>query len=71
MLDHNIIPALIYLRFDLVAHNQKKLVFGLTSNVSEHLRRNFLALNIFTGTYGLDDIGPLSVIFLVLDTMAV
>ena len=70
ILDHNIIPDLIVLRFDLAAHNRWKAVLGLTSNVSGNLWRDFLTLCCFTGTYGPDEIGLLSVNPSVVDTMA-
>ena len=61
---------MIALRFDLSAHNQRKAVFGLTSNGSINLQINYLALGCFTGTYDPDDIGPLLVNTPGVDTMA-
>ena len=52
---------MIFLRFGLAAHNLWKEVFGLMSNVSEHLWSDLLALLCFTGTDGPDEIGLLSV----------
>ena len=61
ILDHNILPALIAFHFDLVAHNWRESVFGLTSNVSENLQSNLIELGFFTGTYSPGYIVMLSV----------
>ena len=51
ILDHNILPSLTALHFDLAEHNRRKVVFGLMSNVSVNLRSDLLKLVYFTGTY--------------------
>ena len=43
---------MIALRFDLVAHNLQKEVFGLTSKTSENWRNDYLALGFFPDTEG-------------------
>ena len=70
ILDHNILPALIALRFDFAAHNPWTEFFGLKSNVSEILWSDLLVLCCFTGTDGPDDIGMFSVDTSRMDTMA-
>ena len=69
ILYHNILPALIALRFDLAALNRQEAVFGLTTNFSENWWSDFLVLGCLTGTDGPDDILLLSVIPSGLDTM--
>ena len=69
-LDHNIIPDLVALRFDLAEHNRRKSVFGLATNVSVNWRSNFLTLGCFTGIYFPDEIGLLLVNLSGVDTMA-
>ena len=64
------LPDIFDLRFDLAAHNWRKAVFGLASNVSVNLRRDLLVLDCFTRTYCPDDIGWLSVNPSGVDTMA-
>ena len=44
ILDHNTMKSMISLLFYLEAQNRRKPVLGLTSNVSESLRIDFLAL---------------------------
>ena len=69
IVQHKILPDMIALRSDLEAHNQRKLVFGLTSNFSVNWQRYFITLGFFTGTDVPEDILLLSVNLSVLDAM--
>ena len=69
-MEHNILPDMIAICFDLASRNGQKSVFGLRFNVFENWQRDFPVLGCFTGIDSLDDIG----LFLVnpsgLDTIA-
>ena len=69
ILERNILTSLIALQFYLAAHNWRKEVFGVTSNVSIDRQINLLELGCFTGTDYSYDIGLLSINTPGLDTM--
>ena len=60
ILDHNWFPDIIALCFDFAAHNLRKAIFGLTSNVVENWRSDFLALGCLIDTDEPYDIGMFS-----------
>ena len=61
ILDHNILPALIALRFYLEAPTQWIEVFFLTSKTSVNRQSDLIALHFFTMMVGPGDIELLSV----------
>ena len=61
MFDHNALPDLIALQFDLASLNLQTSALCLTSNVSKNWQSDFLALGFLVGSDCLGYIGLLSV----------
>ena len=61
MIDQNVLPSLVNLRFYLASPNLWTAVLCLTSNASKNRKSNFLALGFFTVTDWLGSIGLLLV----------
>ena len=60
MLNHEVLPDLITLRFDLALPNLRTALLWLTSNAYGNGRSDFIALGFFTITYWMGDIVLLS-----------